>query len=76
MKSKMFVITPGDRAPALNVLGTEVTVLAPNAATGSYEITLQRGGEGQGDGAGLLRALADALETDAALNPRAARAAA
>ncbi|MEW6413719.1 MAG: cupin domain-containing protein [Pseudomonadota bacterium] len=48
MKAQMFVVTPDDRAPALNVLGTDVTVLASNAATGSYEITLQRGGEGLG----------------------------
>lgn len=48
MNAEMFVVTPDNRAPALNVLGTEVTVLASNAATRSYEITLQRGDEGLG----------------------------
>jgi len=32
----------------LNVLGTKVTVLAPNKKTQSYEITLQQGDEGMG----------------------------
>ena len=43
-----FVVTPKDYSPALNVLGTKVTVLASNAATQSYEITLQQGDEGTG----------------------------
>lgn len=48
MKANAFVVTPEDYGPALNVLGTEVTVLASNSATRTYEITLQRGGEGTG----------------------------
>ena len=48
MKAQPFVVTPADYDPALNVLGTKVTVLASNAATQSYEITLQRGDEGAG----------------------------
>lgn len=43
MKTQPFVITPKDYAPALNVLGIKVTVLAPNKATQGYEITRQRG---------------------------------
>jgi quercetin dioxygenase-like cupin family protein len=43
-----FVLTPDRRAPPLNVVGTQVTVLASNAATQSYGITLQQGDEGTG----------------------------
>ncbi len=39
IKAQSFVVTPADYDPALNVLGTKVTVLASNAATHSYEIT-------------------------------------
>ncbi|HET7909659.1 MAG TPA: cupin domain-containing protein [Nitrospira sp.] len=48
MKAQPFVVTPVDRDPALNVLGTKVTVLASNTVTHSYEITLQQGDEGMG----------------------------
>jgi len=48
MKTHPFIVTPNDYDPALNVLGIDVTVLASNAATQSYEITLQRGDEGTG----------------------------
>ena len=48
MKTQPFVVTPKDYDPALHVLGTKVTVLASNAATQSYEITLQQGDEGTG----------------------------
>ena len=48
MKAQPFVVTPRDYDPALNVLGTKVTVLASNAATQAYEITLQQGDEGTG----------------------------
>lgn len=48
MKTHTFVVTPEDYDPALNVLGTKVTVLASNAATQGYEITLQQGDEGTG----------------------------
>ena len=48
MKAQPFVVTPKDYEPALNVLGTKVTVLASNAATQAYEITLQKGDEGTG----------------------------
>ena len=36
MKTQPFIVTPTDYDPALNVLGTNVTVLASNAATQSY----------------------------------------
>lgn len=48
MKVQYFVLRPDHREPALNVLGTQVTVLASNATTKSYGITLQQGEEGMG----------------------------
>lgn len=48
MEVQPFVVTPDQHEPALNVLGTQVTVLASNAATQSYGITLQQGDEGSG----------------------------
>jgi quercetin dioxygenase-like cupin family protein len=48
MTTSYFVLTPDRHAKALNVVGTQVTVLASNAATQSYGITLQRGDEGTG----------------------------
>lgn len=48
MKAKPFVLAPKDHAPALHVLGVDVTVLASNSATNAYEITLQQGGAGMG----------------------------
>ena len=48
MKLQHFVLTPEQHDPALNVLGTQVTVLASNATTHSYGITLQQGDEGTG----------------------------
>ncbi len=48
MKAPCFVLPPDRYARALNVAGTHVTVLASNAETRSYGITLQRGDEGTG----------------------------
>ena len=48
MKTPYFVLTPDRHQRALNVVGTQVTVLASNAVTQSYGITLQRGDEGTG----------------------------
>ena len=48
MSIRHFVLTPEQHEPALNVVGTHVTVLAHNAATHSYGITLQQGDEGTG----------------------------
>ena len=48
MNVQHFVLRPDQHEPALNVVGTQVTVLASNAATQSYGITLQQGEEGTG----------------------------
>ena len=48
MKSEAFVVTPEDYPRALDVLGVQTTVLAPNTATHGYEVTLQEGDEGVG----------------------------
>ena len=48
MAAKPFVVTPNDYAPALNIVGEHVTVLASGEATEGYEIFLQRGPEGSG----------------------------
>ena len=48
MENQPFVVAPEDYDRALNVVGTKVTVLASNAATGGYGITFQRGDEGTG----------------------------
>ena len=48
MSVQHFVLRPDQHEPALNVVGTQVTVLASNAATQSYGITLQQGEEGTG----------------------------
>ncbi len=48
MKTEAFVLTPDRRDAALSVLGTQVTILASNAATQSFGITLQQGDAGTG----------------------------
>ena len=48
MTVKPFVITPEEYAPALNIVGEHITVLASGEATESYEVFLQRGPEGSG----------------------------
>ena len=48
MSGQPIVLRPDQHEPALNVVGTQVTVLASNAATQSYGITLQQGAEGTG----------------------------
>jgi len=48
MSVQPIVLRPDQHEPALNVVGTQVTVLASNAATQSYGITLQQGAEGTG----------------------------
>jgi quercetin dioxygenase-like cupin family protein len=42
------VLSPDQHEPALNVVGTKVTVLASNDTTQSYGVTLQQGDEGTG----------------------------
>ena len=54
MAVKPFVVAPKDYAPALNIVGEHVTVLASGEATEGYEVFLQRGPEGQG-GRGTTR---------------------
>jgi quercetin dioxygenase-like cupin family protein len=48
MAAKPFVVEPKDYAPALDIVGEHVTVLASGEKTGSYEIFFQRGPEGSG----------------------------
>jgi quercetin dioxygenase-like cupin family protein len=48
MSVQPIVLRPDQHEPPLNVVGTQVTVLASNAATHSYGITLQQGEEGTG----------------------------
>lgn len=48
MTMPYFVLTPERRDAPLNVVGTQVTVLASNAATQSFGVTFQRGDEGTG----------------------------
>ncbi len=43
MSVQPFVLRPDQREPALNVVGTTVTVLMSSTATQSYGITLQQG---------------------------------
>lgn len=42
MSVQPIVLRPDQHGPALYVVGTQVTVLAPNAETQSYGITLQQ----------------------------------
>jgi hypothetical protein len=48
MPAKPFVVTPKEYAPALDIVGEHVTVLASGEATEGYEVFLQRGPEGSG----------------------------
>lgn len=48
METRPFVLTPDQRQPALNVLGMQISILASNAATRSFGLTLQQGDEGLG----------------------------
>ena len=48
MENQPFVVAPETYDRALNVVGTKVTVLASNEATGGYGITFQQGDEGTG----------------------------
>lgn len=48
MSVQPIILRPDQREPALNVVGTEVTVLASNEAAQSYGIALQQGKEGTG----------------------------
>jgi quercetin dioxygenase-like cupin family protein len=48
MNVQPFILRPDQHESALNVVGTQVTVLASSAATQSYGITFQQGPEGAG----------------------------
>ncbi|MDF0664845.1 MAG: hypothetical protein P0119_02090 [Nitrospira sp.] len=48
MSVQRIVLRPDHHEPALNMVGTQVTVLASNAETQSYGVTLQQGEEGTG----------------------------
>jgi len=48
MTVKPFIAAPESYAPALDIVGEHVTVLASGEATEGYEIFLQRGPEGSG----------------------------
>lgn len=48
MRSKPFILKPGERKPALNVIGVEVAVLASGTENHNHHITLQSGPEGAG----------------------------
>jgi quercetin dioxygenase-like cupin family protein len=48
MPIEPFVVEPKDYAPALDIVGEKLTILASGDATGSYEIFLQCGPEGSG----------------------------
>jgi len=48
MENQPFIVAPETYDRALNVVGTKVTVLASNEATGGYGITFQQGDEGTG----------------------------
>lgn len=48
MKPQAIVLHAQDYPRALNVLGTQITVLADNGRTHAHEITLQEGPQGSG----------------------------
>lgn len=48
MSPKPFVVMPKDYAPALNIVGEHLTILASGSRTGGYEVFLQQGPEGSG----------------------------
>lgn len=48
MDTNPLIVAPNDYARALDVVGMKITVLASNAVTKGYEITIQEGDEGTG----------------------------
>ena len=48
MSPRPFILKPADRSTSLNVIGTQVTVLASEADAPDQQITLQSGSEGAG----------------------------
>jgi len=48
MSTKPFILKPGDRKPALNAIGVQITVLASEGAIQDQQITIQAGPDGAG----------------------------
>ncbi|WP_207885581.1 cupin domain-containing protein [Pseudomonas sp. 30_B] len=48
MSSNPFILTPGERSPALNVVGIRINVLVSDIDSAAQRITYQEGGEGAG----------------------------
>ena len=48
MSSKPFILEPSRHKPALNVINTQVTVLASGSDIEDLQMTVQSGGEGMG----------------------------
>ena len=48
MRAEPFLLDPGSRGRALNILGHFITVLASGEATGGYEVFLIEGPHGSG----------------------------
>ena len=48
ISAKQFVLKPGDRSPALSVVGVKVQVLVSEESSNTQQITLQSGDEGVG----------------------------
>lgn len=48
MSTQPFIVAPNDYAPALDIVGEQVTVLASGEQTKGYEVFFQRGPEGSG----------------------------
>jgi len=48
MAARPFIVAPEEYAPALDIVGEQITILASGEATEGYEIFLQRGPTGSG----------------------------
>jgi len=48
MEQEALIVPPGERSPALNVIGVQITFLVPDAVSAQQKLTLQAGDEGAG----------------------------
>jgi quercetin dioxygenase-like cupin family protein len=48
MSARQFVLKPGDRSPALNVVGVKIEVLVSEESSNTQQVTVQSGDEGVG----------------------------
>lgn len=48
MSTRPFIVAPGDREPSVNVVGVQVTILAPAGAIADQQVTVQAGGQDSG----------------------------